>query len=476
MSLRTMMDQYLAKDIAAFHMPGHKRADLPVWPQEALQRDLTEVDEMDDLHHPNGVLRELQESIAERYGSRRSFCLVNGSSGGILAAMAAATKPGDLVLVARNCHKSVYHGLQLAAVRVRYLYPRISDQGVALGLRTEQVVQALDEIEREQGEQPRAVILTSPTYEGVTSEVAGIADLLHQRGIILIVDEAHGAHFRYHALFPQSAVDAGADLVIQSLHKTLPALTQTALLHWQGELVEEERLAYYLQVFQTSSPSYVFLQNIESCLHFVGNGRIWQDYAERLQHLRTCLIELGTPGLYLWTGDNDQIRECDPGKLVLAAPGRGRLLYRQLRERFGIQAEMYLAHHCLLMTTVADHDAMYQRLIDAMRSLVQEPLWQAAPDGYVTTQWVRSEPVLLPFTAMHKERDWRPLPQCEGRLAAGTVYPYPPGIPLTAPGERINQAVLAVIEAYIDSGLELIGPGIRQEAQGWQLAVIKEEA
>lgn len=476
MSLRRIMDAYLAEGIAAFHMPGHKREALPVWPQEALQRDMTEVDEMDDLHHPTGVLRELQEHIAQRYGSRRSFCLVNGSTGGILAAMAAAVKPGDLVLVARNCHKSVYHGLQLGAVRVRYLYPQLNRQGLVLGLRAEQVEKALDEIERELHEQPKAVILTSPTYEGMTSEVAEISTLLHRRGISLIVDEAHGAHFRYHSLFPSSAVEAGADLVIQSLHKTLPALTQTALLHWQGDLVKEERLAYYLQVFQTSSPSYVFLQNIESCLDFVDDGRIWQAYAKRLQQLRGTLQELSTSGLYLWPGEKDEQPEFDPSKLVLVAPGKGQQLYRRLRQRFGIQAELRLPDHCLLMTTVADSEAMYQRLIEAMRTLTQEDLWQTAQDEYSMTQWARTEPVLLPMTAVHKRRSWLALCRCEGRLAAGTVYPYPPGIPLIAPGERINASVIEVIKAYIGSGLELSGFGIRCEEQGWQLAVIEEEA
>ena len=218
------LQEYRAEDMYPFHMPGHKRKPLPF--PNPYSIDITEIDGFDNLHHAEGILKEAQERAADLYGSKECFYLVNGSTCGLLAAICAATKKRDKVLVARNCHKAVYHALYLNELQAEYIYPVITKSGIQGQIEPEQVKKALllnPDI--------AAVILTSPTYEGVVSDINAIAGIAHERGIPLIVDEAHGAHLGFGAGFPENAVRQGADAVIMSLHKTLPSFTQTALLH-----------------------------------------------------------------------------------------------------------------------------------------------------------------------------------------------------------------------------------------------------
>ena len=205
-------------------MPGHKRQSLHFPNPYAI--DITEIDGFDNLHHAEGILKEAQERAAELYGSRECFYLINGSTCGLLAAISAAAKRGETVLVARNCHKAVYHALFLRELSANYLYPVITENGIMGQITAEQVEEALS-----QDPTIKTVILTSPTYEGIGSDIGKISTVAHRHGAALIVDEAHGAHFGFGAGFPENAVRQGADAVIMSLHKTLPSFTQTALLH-----------------------------------------------------------------------------------------------------------------------------------------------------------------------------------------------------------------------------------------------------
>ena len=218
------LEEYAQSDYYPFHMPGHKRKSLSF--PNPYEIDITEIDGFDNLHHATGMIKEAEVRGAELYHSKRCFFLVNGSTCGLLAAISAATRRGDKVLVARNCHKAVYHALYMNELQAEYLYPSITKNGIQGQITAEQVQESLYE-----NPDAVAVILTSPTYEGIVSDVAKIAEVCHEHGIPLIVDEAHGAHFGFGGGFPENAVKLGADAVIMSLHKTLPSFTQTALLH-----------------------------------------------------------------------------------------------------------------------------------------------------------------------------------------------------------------------------------------------------
>ncbi len=268
---------YGESDVYPFHMPGHKRRALPF--PNPYTIDITEIDGFDNLHHAEGLIREAEERAAKLYGADRSYYLVNGSTCGLLAAICAAARRGDKVLAARNCHKAVYHAISMQGLAAEFLYPAITRGDLQGQITAAQVEEALTK-----HPDIAVVILTSPTYEGIVSDVAAIAACCHAHGAALIVDEAHGAHFGFGAGFPENAVRLGADAVIMSLHKTLPSFTQTALLHCNGTRIDPGRVARYLGVYETSSPSYLFMAGMDACIDLLREqgAELFAEYRRRL--------------------------------------------------------------------------------------------------------------------------------------------------------------------------------------------------
>ena len=251
-----------------YHMPGHKR-NMAGYPMEEFYGiDITEIEGFDNLHLPKEIIKDIMERAEKLFGAE-SYLLVNGSTGGILSAVSAALKKGETLLMARNCHKAAYHAAYLRECRIEYCYPEILDTfGICGSVSPEKIRMHL-----EKNRKIKAIFITSPTYDGVVSDVEQIVRDAHKRGILVIVDEAHGAHFGMDERFPKSAVECGADIVIHSIHKTLPAFTQTALLHVQGELIDRGRLRRFLQIYQTSSPSYILMAGIEQCISIMEKER-----------------------------------------------------------------------------------------------------------------------------------------------------------------------------------------------------------
>lgn len=237
-SLYAQLSAYGNSDYYPYHMPGHKRSSRAGEMARYYDIDITEIDGFDDLHHAEGILREAQERANRLYGAEETYYLVGGSSCGVLASIMAVARRGEELLIARNCHKSVYHAAILQELRVHYCYPALLEEyGIYGGVEAEDVSRMIEE-----HPDCKAVVITSPTYEGIMSDIGAIARAVHELDKILIVDEAHGAHLGLDPHMPTGAVAAGADLVVHSLHKTLPAMTQTALLHVQGERVDRARL------------------------------------------------------------------------------------------------------------------------------------------------------------------------------------------------------------------------------------------
>ena len=327
------LHQYSNSDYYGFHMPGHKRNAERFGSGLPYGIDITEIEGFDDLHHPDGILKKAQEEASRVYGAGETRFLVNGSTAGILSAILGCTRKGDQVLVGRNCHKSVYHAIYMNELEPVYLYPGFRPD---IQLNTEISVSAVKAALNEHS-RVKAVILVSPTYDGVVSDIRGIAREVHKRGIPLIVDEAHGAHFGFHPYFPESALRQGADVVIHSLHKTLPALTQTALLHVEGDLADRERIFRYLDMLQSSSPSYVLMAGIDRCIHLLGEKReeLFAPYVEGLEKLRQRLAHLEKISLA-------ETEHYDRSKLVLSVAGAdmtGRELYLRLLETYHLQLE-----------------------------------------------------------------------------------------------------------------------------------------
>ncbi len=514
-SLYELLQKYGKSDYAAFHMPGHKRQVKSSALPKGLpwEIDITEIDGFDDLHHAEGILRESMENAAAFYGVKKTFYSINGSTAGILSAVFAAAKPGDTILMGRNCHKSVYHAVLLRELRPLYLYPQIDKEtGLDCGYNTAELEKMLTK-----HPEIKAVILTSPTYEGVISDIRTLAELVHQKKIPLIVDEAHGAHLtvkgqletnkareeqpavnvKDHPLgdsaredFPRSAVLLGADLVIQSLHKTLPSLTQTAVLHVCERAAEAlcEEATRYMSIFQTSSPSYVLLASIDACLRYMDCAKGRQRrrrYALRLETLRgrlkkLCRIRLLEPGAWdTKTGPaadrGPQNTWQDPSKLILAADGcTGKELYDWLREEYHIQPEMCTCEYVLLITSLFDTDEMYERLYRALKEM-DAVLQNSHRQTHGRQKWLRPAPAnarLTPSQADRRPRCKRDLWESEGFVSAEYVYLYPPGIPLLAPGEQIRETELSYLKKARENGLELRG---LQDAKGEHIQVIQTQ-
>lgn len=228
--------------------------------------DITEINGFDDLHHPEGIIKAAMENASDFFGTRATFFLVNGSSCGILSAITAVTNIGDTIILGRNCHKSAYNAVQLRDLNVEYVYPEIVEGfNISGGYKPEEIEQKFVEAEKKKIK-VKAVVITSPTYEGIVSDIKKIAEIVHGHNSILIVDEAHGAHMILSDEFPTSAYKLGADIVIESAHKTLPAMTQTAFLHVQGDKVSVKAVQRMLSVYQSSSPSYVLMSSLDKCI------------------------------------------------------------------------------------------------------------------------------------------------------------------------------------------------------------------
>ena len=263
------LKNYSKSGIYPFHMPGHKRTDITEEGIIPYNIDITEIHDFDNLHSPNGVIDEIQKNAAKLYNAKNAFILINGSTGGILSAIHSMTNQGDKILMARNCHKSVYNSAELFNLNVDYIFP---DTDTRYNILTSVSPYDIEDKLTKHNDEIRLVIITSPTYEGVVSDIKSISEICHKHGAKLLVDEAHGAHFPFSDSFPDEALNCGADAAVLSLHKTLPSLTQTALLITNDSELSEI-LAENLAVFETSSPSYILMSSIEKCLDFCENSK-----------------------------------------------------------------------------------------------------------------------------------------------------------------------------------------------------------
>lgn len=456
---------YGASDYYGFHMPGHKRfmegEGIPY------QIDITEIDGFDDLHHPqkDGILVQAQERAARLYKAEETHFLVNGSTAGVLSAISACTHPGGQLLLARNSHRSAYHAAGLNRLRICYIYPQLlKELWINGGILPEEVEKSL-----EKHSEIQAVFVTSPTYEGICLDVRTIAKICHKQGIPLIVDQAHGAHFPFSAYFPEDALAAGADVVIQSVHKTLPALTQTALLHIQGGLVDRERLRYYLSVYQSSSPSYILMASIDNCMEQMEQKgeALFAAYTKRLENFRNSCMELKRLKLIgKEVIGRSGVVDFDNSRLVISTEKSqisGYELSSHLRIQCHLQMEMASDLYVTGISSVADRDEDFQRLTHALYELdhsfdVDSRTRQKNLSGNCRSRELPKTTSALPLgMALEQKKEWLEVNQCRDRICAAYLYLYPPGIPLVVPGELLTEQVCSRIKAGIAAGEELHG-------------------
>ncbi len=454
--LLKQLKDYAAGPLYPMHMPGHKRqlspaAELPCgW-------DMTEVTDLDDLHEAEGILKDAMDRTARLFGAQQTWYLVNGSTCGLLAGIRALAPAESRILVARNCHKAVYHAIELGNLHADYLTPPIDKATSIYGsIRPADVAAALIA-----HPDTACVVITSPTYEGVISDIQSIANICHSHGVPLLVDEAHGAHLGLFPGWPESAVQLGADLVVQSAHKTLPSLTQTAFLHLgKGSLADPDEVERQLDIFETSSPSYPLMASLDSCTKLLterGNA-LFSAWSENL-HAFDRAIEPLTHFQVIGHGNGGTCPDFfafDLGKLPVFCGGTeftGTSLALALRQQFHFETEMACGFLTLGMTSIADSKEAILRFAQALTALDRQAEIRPMP-----------EPVVLPHPgkatctiaqALKKATLPLPLSEAVGRISAEYIWAYPPGVPLTAPGEEITEEFLSCAQALLKSGTRL---------------------
>lgn len=452
--------QYCAdRSTAPFHTPGHKKGQgahdalVNLLGQAVFRADLPELPELDNLFVPEGVLQTAQDLAALAFGADRTWFLANGSTAGILAAILATCGPGDKLILPRNIHLSAINGLILSGAVPIFLTPEYDAAwGIAHGVTEAAVSQALLE-----HPDAKAVMLLSPTYYGVCADVGAIAQRVHQAGCALLVDEAHGAHFAFHPDLPRPALAAGADLVVQSTHKTLGALTQGAMVHTQGHRVCGDRLSQALQIVQSTSPSYLLLASLDAAR---------QQMATQGQSLMAHALQLAAwgrsritqiPGITVFNPPvSPGVAALDPTRLTLSASGLGLDGFTAdtlLHEQWGVTVELPSLQNLTLIISLGNTLTDMERLVAGLTALAQQS--RAPAPAASPLQMTPAPPQIAPLSpraAYFSATETIPMTAAIDRISADLVCPYPPGIPVLMPGEIVTSAAIAHIQAVLTAG------------------------
>jgi len=453
------LKKYSESGIYPMHMPGHKR-NIGILPHGLpYDTDVSEISGFDNLHDPRSVLRESAEVATGLYGSDKAFMLINGSTVGILAAIGAHAGNGDKILMARNCHLSVYNAVELFGLDPVYIVPETDEStGIFCSVDPAAVESAL-----ESGTGIKLVVVTSPTYEGVVSDIGSIAAIAHKYDVPLLVDEAHGAHLGFSKRFPENAVRAGADITVMSLHKTLPALTQCALMHQCGKYANVGEISRMLSILQTSSPSYILMASIDHCLRFLESDKdkLFADYEQNLDQFDREAKTLKNLSVLCKGGDvlHPGFFMFDPGKIVISTKSNainGLRLADIFREEYKIELEMACADYAIAMTSICDTSYGFMRLADALKA-IDSSAQTISSDESAYCEPAR-RPSLpdradMPGDAIKRHGGFVPIKKSEGFISLEYVWVYPPGIPIITPGEIISPEFIVYIDRLVRSGV-----------------------
>lgn len=421
---------------------------------DLIKLDVTEIPGTDNLHYPEGAILEAQKLAAKAFGADRTFFLVNGSTCGILAMILTICRPGDKLVVGRDCHRSVVNGMMLAGVEPIFVRPQY-DRGFSIT-----TVISPQNLENAIAENPdcAGVLITRPNYYGICSDLEEISKVTRRYGKILAVDEAHGAHLIFNKEFPGSAMQLGADICVQSAHKTLPALTQGAYLHIKSDKIDIDRLGFNLSVLQTTSPSYIimaFLDIARAVMGIIGEELL----NKLLDNISTLEKALNNPGVKVMSGRCLENITIDRSRLVINVSGLGLTGFeaeKVLREKNSIQVEMSDLNNIVCITTFADVQEDFEKLTSAINSLTgnagEKSDFTRKYDTFIKpVQAIGLKDILYCKSKKVK------LNTAVGKVSRTMITPYPPGIPAICPGEVISEDIVSYINDIINAGGRING-------------------
>ena len=440
------------KPHAAFYAPGHKRGRgasqimTDVLGKTVLKADLPELPELDNLFAPQGVIKTAQDLAAATFGAAQTWFLVNGSTCGIMAAILATCNPGDKIILPRNIHQSAIAGLIHSGAIPIFINPKYDARSqLALNVSSAAVKQAL-----KQHPDTKAVMMLHPTYQGVCSDLKAIADLAHQHNIPLLVDEAHGAHFAFHDDLPNSALGQGADLTVQSTHKTLSAMTQASMLHLQGNRVDSQRISQALQLVQSTSPSYLLLASLDAARQQMATeGEYLMEQTISLAERARKIANLKGWSLFSPT-PQPGCHKLDPTRLTLDVSQLGITGFEAdeiLHEQLGITCELPLLNHLTFIISLGNTTQDINQLIIGCQALTQNltpNVAQTVCSSPMPRFWsaISSEPLVSPREAFFAPTETISIDRASDHLCSELICPYPPGIPILMPGEVISNAAV----------------------------------
>ena len=454
-SIREFLMSHGAISPVSFHMPGHKGKSFYVengygeFLDAIMDCDITEIPGADNLFQAEEIIKVTMEKYKKLYGSEESYLLINGSSGGILASILASVTKGGKLVMARNCHKSAFNALALGDITPVYAFPStVEEYGILGEISDEEIAKCLDE-----NPDAEAVILPSPNYYGICSDIKSIAEEVHRRGKVLIVDQAHGAHLKFFKDeygFPKPAEEQGADIVINSIHKTLGSFGQTALLNVCSDRVDLITLEDKLQVVESSSPSYPMMATLDiNADILMNNGEtLMEDWAKNLEWFYEEAKKI--PGLKVMASGN-----LDRTKLNLDMSSygmNGNDLEEFLMER-DIFIELVAGNVLMCMTGIGNKRSDFEKLIGALKEVAAtrtllEEVSKAQPKALTKT---------LEWAGVPIKKETIHVDDAAGRVCAMSIIPYPPGIPIACPGEVLDKELLEYIKERRIAGEKVIG-------------------
>ena len=430
--------EFARKSPISLHVPGHKNGRLFSEKamelfQSILPLDMTEITGMDDLHAPEGIILEAEKLAADWFQADRTFFLINGSTSGNLAMILAAVGAGEKIIVQRNCHKSVMNGLELAGALPIFLTPHYNKEKQRYTTPKEEAI--ADAILNHKD--AKAIMLTYPDYYGEVFDLVPIIKLAHQNNMLVLIDEAHGCHFSLPYVPMKSAIELGADIVVQSAHKMAPALTMSAYLHVNKKRVSLSRLEHYLQIVQSSSPSYLLMASLDIARYYLATytNTMAEEMSQFIKRTRTLLKR--SPYWEVEPQDRS-----DPFKCILKATTRSSQDIQKALERNGIYPELVTENHVLLVFGLQPTFTLEQFEIALHR--INEELSNGKNHDKIKEQptlvYEKNEVLALSYEEMRKkEMIWMDWQYAVGHVAAEAIVPYPPGIPLIMKGDKITK-------------------------------------
>ena len=451
-NLQEELEKYYNKNYLPMHMPGHKRNIKLLGEKLPYKIDITEITGFDDLHHAEGIIKNIEKKAEKIYGSKKSFILVNGSTCGILAGIRSVTKFGDKVLVARNSHKSVYNAIEINGLKPIYILPKIGKDKIDRNISANKIEKKIKE-----NRDIKLIIITSPTYEGVISNIKEIVEIAHKYNIPVLVDEAHGAHLKFMNI-ENEALNSKADIVIQSIHKTLPSLTGTAILHIQGKLVKEENVEKELSIFETSSPSYILMSSIDNCLDLLERKgkKLFKEYIENLK-----MFYEGTKKLKKLKILGNEIKEknnYDFGKIVIKTDNTnitGKKLFNILREKYKIELEMASINYVIAMTSICDTKENFIKLLNALKEIdlnLEENKKKEQEKLEIKLPKIKTK---ILDAVNNENSEYVNYKVAKNMVSKEYIWVYPPGIPIITPGEIIDEEIIKKIEEFNENEIEV---------------------